>query len=86
MIIIRIVAILFIIMTIMRVLGWCAKYWLKRSLQAKFAQAQAASAHTQPQTAEPMVQCADCGLYVPKPEALFKQQQAFCSRAHAKHG
>ena len=29
-----------------------------------------------------MVQCANCGIYIPKQEALQQEEHYYCSRAH----
>lgn len=33
-------------------------------------------------TQKQVVQCASCGVYVPKEEALYKSEQYFCCRSH----
>lgn len=37
----------------------------------------------QPKEAEPMVQCAHCGVHLPESESLLVDQQYFCCQAHA---
>lgn len=46
-----------------------------------------ASAQAQPQLAEPMIRCAECGVHAPKSDSVVVAGQAFCSAAHAqRHG
>lgn len=35
-----------------------------------------------PESAEDMVNCAHCGVYLPKSEAISSQQKYFCSHEH----
>ncbi|CAE6752898.1 hypothetical protein R69927_02595 [Paraburkholderia domus] len=47
----------------------------------------AASAQAQPQLAEPMIRCAECGVHAPKSDSVVVGGQPFCSAAHAqRHG
>ena len=46
-----------------------------------------ASAQAQPQLAEPMIRCAECGVHAPKSDSVVVAGQPFCSAAHAqRHG
>ncbi|CAE6774975.1 PP0621 family protein [Paraburkholderia haematera] len=41
----------------------------------------------QPQLAEPMIRCAECGVHAPKSDSVVVAGQPFCSAAHAqRHG
>ncbi|WGS49429.1 PP0621 family protein [Paraburkholderia sp. D15] len=41
----------------------------------------------QPQLAEPMIRCTECGVHAPKSDSVVVAGQAFCSSAHAqRHG
>ncbi|MFM0112869.1 PP0621 family protein [Paraburkholderia nemoris] len=41
----------------------------------------------QPQLAEPMIRCAECGVHAPKSDSVVVAGQPFCSTAHAqRHG
>jgi uncharacterized protein len=41
----------------------------------------------QPQLAEPMIRCAECGVHAPKSDSVVVGGQPFCSAAHAqRHG
>ncbi|MFM0072889.1 PP0621 family protein [Paraburkholderia sediminicola] len=41
----------------------------------------------QPQLAEPMIRCAECGVHAPKSDSVVMAGQPFCSAAHAqRHG
>lgn len=35
---------------------------------------------------EAMVQCAHCGIFLPRSEALLSQKETWCSQAHAQLG
>lgn len=37
-------------------------------------------------TAEPMVRCARCGIYMPRSESLLIGKQTWCSEEHARLG
>lgn len=38
--------------------------------------------HPDPDRAQDMVQCATCGLHLPKNDSLFRNNNYYCSRAH----
>ncbi|MFM0735659.1 PP0621 family protein [Paraburkholderia xenovorans] len=38
----------------------------------------------QPQLAEPMIRCAECGVHAPKSDSVVVAGQPFCSAAHAQ--
>ncbi|MBB5444065.1 uncharacterized protein OKW30_004216 [Paraburkholderia sp. Clong3] len=41
----------------------------------------------QPQLAEPMIRCVECGVHAPKSDSVSVAGQAFCCAAHAqRHG
>ncbi|NPT40101.1 deaminase [Paraburkholderia sp. 1N] len=41
----------------------------------------------QPQLAEPMIRCTECGVHAPKSDSVVVAGQPFCSAAHAqRHG
>ncbi|NPT53510.1 PP0621 family protein [Paraburkholderia elongata] len=45
------------------------------------------ASQAQPQLAEPMIRCAECGVHAPKSDSVVVAGQAFCSAAHAqRHG
>jgi len=47
----------------------------------------AAGASGQPQLAEPMIRCAECGVHAPKSDSVSVAGEAFCCAAHAqRHG
>jgi len=45
--------------------------------------ASGARAHAAPQSAEPMVLCAHCGVYLPRSDALQRDGQTWCCGEHA---
>lgn len=46
-----------------------------------------ASGQAQPQLAEPMFRCVECGVHAPKSDSVVVGGQLFCSVAHAqRHG
>ncbi|MDR6446170.1 uncharacterized protein J2794_002279 [Paraburkholderia terricola] len=46
-----------------------------------------AQAQAQPQLAEPMIRCVECGVHAPKSDSVVVAGQPFCSAAHAqRHG
>jgi uncharacterized protein len=46
-----------------------------------------AAGQAQPQLAEPMIRCAECGVHAPKSDSVVVAGQPFCSAAHAqRHG
>ncbi|RDK04763.1 PP0621 family protein [Paraburkholderia lacunae] len=42
------------------------------------------SAGAQPQLAEPMIRCVECGVHAPKSDSVVVNGQPFCSTAHAQ--
>jgi uncharacterized protein len=40
--------------------------------------------YAQPQLAEPMIRCAECGVHAPKSDSVVVAGQPFCSAAHAQ--
>ena len=47
----------------------------------------AGAPQAQPQLAEPMIRCAECGVHAPRSDSVVVAGQPFCSAAHAKrHG
>lgn len=49
--------------------------------------ARSAGQAAQPQLAEPMIRCAECGVHAPKSDSVVVAGQPFCSAAHAeRHG
>ncbi|MCC8393932.1 deaminase [Paraburkholderia sp. MMS20-SJTR3] len=48
------------------------------------AGARGAGAQAQPQLAEPMIRCVECGVHAPKSDSVSVAGQAFCCAAHAQ--
>ena len=47
----------------------------------------ARSSNGQPQLAEPMIRCAECGVHAPRSDSVSVAGQTFCCAAHAqRHG
>ncbi|WP_233803452.1 PP0621 family protein [Paraburkholderia sp. HP33-1] len=47
----------------------------------------ARSSEGQPQLAEPMIRCVECGVHAPKSDSVSVAGQTFCCAAHAqRHG
>ncbi|MHB0851849.1 PP0621 family protein [Stutzerimonas nitrititolerans] len=67
-------------MGLFRLLFWiiliAAAFWLWRRVMRKGSNKQAA------QTTLPMVRCAQCGVHVPRAQALQNEDRWYCSRAH----
>lgn len=40
----------------------------------------------QPPALEPMVRCSHCGVHLPRGEALWRDERAYCSAAHRDAG
>lgn len=68
-------------MGLFRLLFWiiliAAAFWLWRSLTNK-----PKTTHQPQQNALPMVRCAECGLHLPREQALQDHDQWYCSQAH----
>ncbi|MBO3276753.1 PP0621 family protein [Pseudomonas schmalbachii] len=64
-----------------RLLFWIALFALAWWLWRK-ATRPAPQAPRRDETAEPMVRCAQCGVHVPRTQALQDDQRWYCSRAH----
>lgn len=68
-------------MGLFRLLFWiiliAAAFWLWRRLTSK-----PKSSHQPQQTTVPMVRCAECGVHLPREQALQSRYQWYCSRAH----
>ena len=45
----------------------------------------AGSPDGQPQLAEPMIRCLECGVHAPKSDSVSVAGQTFCCAAHAQH-
>ena len=43
-----------------------------------------ANAQAQPQLAEPMIRCVECGVHAPKSDSVSVAGQVFCCAAHAQ--
>lgn len=72
------------------ILLFFAGIWAARKI--RHAQARAARTAAPPQTsdpsalrAEPMICCAECGVYAPRGEALVVNGQFFCGAEHARY-
>lgn len=68
-------------MGLFRLLFWiiliAAAFWLWRRLTSK------PKTPDQPQqTTVPMVRCAECGVHLPREQALQSHDQWYCSQAH----
>jgi uncharacterized protein len=51
------------------------------------AQGGAGASNGQPQLAEPMIRCLECGVHAPKSDSVSVAGQTFCCAAHAqRHG
>lgn len=68
-------------MGLFRLLFWiiliAAAFWLWRKVTRKGSHSNKAE-----QTTLLMVRCAQCGMHVPRTEALENQDRWYCSRAH----
>lgn len=68
-------------MGLFRLLFWiiliAAAFWLWRRIMRKRPHDKKAE-----QTTLPMVRCAQCGVHVPRAQALQNQDRWYCSRAH----
>ena len=68
-------------MGLFRLLFWiiliAAAFWLWRRIMHKGSKAKKST-----QTTLPMVRCAQCGVHVPRTQALQNQDRWYCSRAH----
>ncbi|MFT4069993.1 PP0621 family protein [Paraburkholderia sp.] len=54
---------------------------------ARGANGAARASNGQPQLAEPMIRCAECGVHAPKSDSVSVAGQTFCCAAHAqRHG
>ncbi|MGF6658104.1 uncharacterized protein OKW34_008694 [Paraburkholderia youngii] len=63
--------------------------WLVKALRRHDAQRTGARSSNgqQPQLAEPMIRCVECGVHAPKSDSVSVAGQAFCCAAHAqRHG
>ena len=87
MLLLRIIFYIFIFWCVLAAIGWFAKFMLKRKLRSwmKNAQEQATSTSDEPNVQEgELVKCFECGLYIAKKTAIFKDENAYCSEQHAK--
>lgn len=68
-------------MGLFRLLFWiiliAAAFWLWRRLTSK-----PKSTHQPQQKTLPMVRCAECGVHLPREQALQNHDQWYCSQAH----
>lgn len=72
-------------MGLFRLLFWiiliAAAFWLWRRLTRKRG-----SARKPEQPTLPMVRCAQCGLHLPRDQALQARDHWYCSQAHLEQG
>lgn len=68
---------------ILVVLGLLAVYWILKSYRRRVDRAQGG---TPPATAENMVQCARCGVHLPRSEGISTQGRFYCSPEHQRAG
>ena len=64
---------------ILLVLGLMLVYWILRTYRRRIDRR---SAGTPSAAAESMVQCAQCGVHVPRGESITAQGNFFCSAEH----
>lgn len=85
---IRLLAIILIIFIVGKIISFLMRWWLQRKLNSFFkpivdSENQAKQKQSRPDN---MVQCAICGIYTPKTNALEKRGKYYCSRAHFNQG
>jgi uncharacterized protein len=68
---------------ILVVLGLLAAYWILRSYRRRVSRD---ANPAPPATGENMVQCARCGVHLPRSEATTTQGRTYCSPEHQRAG
>ena len=66
-------------------LGWRSVRMKQMELEKRLDQQEKSVQKTQ-QSGERMVQCANCGVYVPESEAIRIGRDCYCCREHAEAG
>ncbi|KRW62829.1 PP0621 family protein [Pseudomonas sp. TTU2014-080ASC] len=71
-----------------RLLFWIAVIFAAFWLWRRFNRPAVSKAQEKPSEAnpQPMVRCEQCGIHVPRQNALSKDSQWFCSQAHLEQG
>ncbi|MDX5371825.1 MAG: envelope stress response protein PspG [Pseudomonadaceae bacterium] len=69
-----------------RLLFWIAVIAAAVWLWRRFKRPAAPSADTAQQDPAPMVRCAQCGVHVPRDQALAQGERWYCSQAHLQQG
>lgn len=65
-----------------RLLFWILLFALAWWFWRKATRPQRPASAPREEQAEPMVRCAQCGVHVPRAQALQHEQNWYCSRAH----
>lgn len=68
---------------ILVVLGLLAAYWILKSYRHRVDRS---GEKTPPAQGENMVQCANCGLHLPRSESITTQGRYYCSPEHQRAG
>ncbi len=66
---------------ILVVLGLLLVYWILKSYRRRVDRR---GDHAPPATAENMVQCARCGVHLPRSESITAQGRFYCSPEHQR--
>jgi uncharacterized protein len=61
-------------------------WWMFRPRRPAAGGAAKAPPKAEPTTPQAMLQCAHCGVHLPRAEALLDERGAFCSEAHRLAG
>jgi uncharacterized protein len=69
-----------VVKIVLVVLGLLAAYWILKSYRRRVDRRDASQAP--PADAESMVQCAQCGVHLPRSESLTLHGRTFCSADH----
>jgi uncharacterized protein len=67
---------------VLLVVAVVALLWLMRSLTRRDAPPPAGARPSRPAEPQPMLACAQCGVHLPRDEALPGRGGVFCSEAH----
>ena len=66
---------------ILLVLGLLLVYWILKSYRRRVGRGEV---RPQPGTGEDMVQCAQCGVHLPRSESITAQGKFYCSAEHQR--
>lgn len=69
-------------MGLFRLIVVAAIVWLVLSLLKRWLAETPAADKPEPGRSQPMVKCAQCGLYIPEADAICEGEHCFCSAAH----